>query len=439
MKKIVLLLMLICLPLKAEAQTPVSLPPPFRMQFFSANGVPLAGGCVFFYQSGTSNPQATYTDSSGVFQNTNPVILDAGGFAAIWMAAEAYDVAVYSAGGSNCISGQQQYKVLNVNSNTALLNSPNIWTALQTFNGGISGTGSLGTLTAGPGILATVNTWTANQIFTSITANSVNPSLTGVIRLENTDFIGWRNAGATADLTLSPFPASGNIPADTLGINFTGVSMPFFASTLSSVNTAATGSVRMSALDSLCWRNTANTGDVCISKDPSDNLVFPGGSVTVECSVTTPVTVANIDTFQNLQTCTIPANEIGVGQQFQITATGRILTVGGGGQTIVLNILFDATNIGVFSFVTPAVGGTGAPWTLSGIFTGLSTGVSGSFTQGSGLWNGNDVLQTTQSVAPGTNTIDTTVTHTITINVEWGAADPANSITEITLFIQRIG
>lgn len=45
------------------------------------------------------------------------------------------------------------------------LANANTWTALQTFGAGITGTGNMGTLTAGTGVLGTANTWTALQTF----------------------------------------------------------------------------------------------------------------------------------------------------------------------------------------------------------------------------------------------------------------------------------
>lgn len=55
------------------------------MQFFDANGNPLAGGKLFTYAAGTTTPQATYTNYGGGTANTNPVILDSAGRAAIWL------------------------------------------------------------------------------------------------------------------------------------------------------------------------------------------------------------------------------------------------------------------------------------------------------------------------------------------------------------------
>lgn len=61
-------------------------PPAFQFLIQSAIQV-LAGGKLFFYQSGTSTPQATYTDPTLVTPNPNPVQLNASGMpeADIWM------------------------------------------------------------------------------------------------------------------------------------------------------------------------------------------------------------------------------------------------------------------------------------------------------------------------------------------------------------------
>lgn len=48
-------------------------------QFFSNDGLPLAGGKLQTYQAGSTTPLATYTDSSGLVANTNPIILGTSG------------------------------------------------------------------------------------------------------------------------------------------------------------------------------------------------------------------------------------------------------------------------------------------------------------------------------------------------------------------------
>tara|TARA_R110000782_G_C14802949_1_gene412077 strand:- start:1053 stop:1670 length:618 start_codon:yes stop_codon:yes gene_type:complete len=48
-------------------------------QFLDANGDPLSGGKLQFYDTGTTNPKTTYSDSALSSANTNPVILGADG------------------------------------------------------------------------------------------------------------------------------------------------------------------------------------------------------------------------------------------------------------------------------------------------------------------------------------------------------------------------
>lgn len=71
---------------------------------FDDNGNPLSGGKVFTYQAGTNKPKATFTGEDGSVQNTNPVILNAAGYAAIHLAGaykivlkDANDVVVWTA------------------------------------------------------------------------------------------------------------------------------------------------------------------------------------------------------------------------------------------------------------------------------------------------------------------------------------------------------
>lgn len=48
-------------------------------QFFTNDGVPLAGGKLYTYLAGTTTPTPTYTTSAGTIYHTNPIILDSAG------------------------------------------------------------------------------------------------------------------------------------------------------------------------------------------------------------------------------------------------------------------------------------------------------------------------------------------------------------------------
>ncbi|OJV41828.1 MAG: hypothetical protein BGO25_19515 [Acidobacteriales bacterium 59-55] len=72
------------------AQTPLK-PLPFPVfRALDQSGKPLAGGLLYSYTAGTSTPQATYTDASGVTPNTNPVVLDSTGSAKVFLSNSAY-------------------------------------------------------------------------------------------------------------------------------------------------------------------------------------------------------------------------------------------------------------------------------------------------------------------------------------------------------------
>lgn len=63
----------------------MNLPPVLKQYWTDANGNPLAGGKIYSYQAGTTTPQATYTDQGGGTPNANPVVLDASGWAPMWL------------------------------------------------------------------------------------------------------------------------------------------------------------------------------------------------------------------------------------------------------------------------------------------------------------------------------------------------------------------
>jgi hypothetical protein len=153
----------------AQAQTPVSLAPVPRMQFFNAAGQPLAGGLVATMVSGTNTPLATYTDATGTIQNSNPVVLDSGGFASIWVASgSVYTFTVYD---QNSV---MQWSV------SGITGPPNL-----------SAPGPIGN-----GVASTVRA-------TAFISASSLPALTGLVQLASGDTICWRNNANTADICIN--------------------------------------------------------------------------------------------------------------------------------------------------------------------------------------------------------------------------------------------
>jgi hypothetical protein len=61
-----------------------------RLQFFASDGSFLVGGKLYTYAAGTTTPLATYTTSTGLVANTNPIILDSRGEASVWLGSSKY-------------------------------------------------------------------------------------------------------------------------------------------------------------------------------------------------------------------------------------------------------------------------------------------------------------------------------------------------------------
>ena len=76
-----------------------SLSPTPKLQFFDLNGAPLSGGLLYTYAAGTTTPLASYTDSTGLIANTNPIVLDSRGEANVWLSGAIYKFALYTSAG----------------------------------------------------------------------------------------------------------------------------------------------------------------------------------------------------------------------------------------------------------------------------------------------------------------------------------------------------
>lgn len=62
----------------------LSVMPTGKQQYTNDAGVPLAGGRVYTFETGTTTPKATYQDAAGTVENANPIVLDARGEALIY-------------------------------------------------------------------------------------------------------------------------------------------------------------------------------------------------------------------------------------------------------------------------------------------------------------------------------------------------------------------
>lgn len=134
MARLKLIPLLFLLSLSALAQVSVAPAPPVHMQFFTSTGKPLSGGLLYTYAAGTSTPQATYVDSTGLIQNANPIPLDSTGSPSngsvqvgVYLANQSYKFIATNS------FGAQQWTQDGVTGYLGLLNLPNTWSFPQTF------------------------------------------------------------------------------------------------------------------------------------------------------------------------------------------------------------------------------------------------------------------------------------------------------------------
>lgn len=108
-----------------------SLSPTPKLQFFDLNGAPLLGGLLYTYAAGTTTPLTSYTDSTGLIANTNPIVLDSRGEANVWLGAAIYKFALYTS------AGVLIWTVDNINGSTFSVNATGdgTTTAFSVVNG----------------------------------------------------------------------------------------------------------------------------------------------------------------------------------------------------------------------------------------------------------------------------------------------------------------
>jgi hypothetical protein len=133
----------------------------------------------------------------------------------------------------------------------------------------------------------------------------------------NGNFAFWATASTTYTITIQGVGVNGFIVYYAAPLVFGGGGV-FSSITSSSANPALSGFIRMASLDQICWRNNANTADICISKNTSDNLFFGANQFAFLSSGTTfpqPLCINNgtannclVTTATTTRTTTLPDN-----------------------------------------------------------------------------------------------------------------------------------
>lgn len=271
---------------------PVALAPVARQQFFLPTGTPNAAGCLYFFDAGTTMAAPTYTDITGTILNSNPVILDSGGSATIYLADRSYKVQMWSNGGgpilsTNCYGGTQIWMQDNVNAYQVITGAQQIiFAGLLTDPVGVAGevyyNTVLGRLRFFNSAWDTIPTDNSIDIFTNktidVTANDLhcNPDTAGeYLRDDGSQLVcATIQAGDLPPITvsqvLSPYPneAATGTTANMLA-KLTGA-----ASSTVIITTAADTKGAIGICDSSC----GTTGNAQITTVGQHSCVFDGAT-----------------------------------------------------------------------------------------------------------------------------------------------------------------
>lgn len=332
-----------------------------KIQFFDSNGNPLAGGLIYFYQTGTNVPQDTWTDHTGAVKNTNPVTLDSGGYANIWLGPYTYtvtahnssDASVWSVDGvvsltgdltvnsitvtngvtaSGDISGLSYNKVVEADTQSGIDAGSKLAAALakiQSRGGGIveaSGLDGAQTIT--------------QDIFSGITVPGVlrlSPAGVYSFTAEQNVPSYWRIDGGVAG-----FPNSGSQVQAGAILKWTGANSKNVLKVFNAHN------VQIHNININGNQTTGSTGILFdgTNNPPGHNCVFENLTIK-DCAVGFQWGTSAVNDYQ-LDTTQIRNVQISGTAPFASTASGIVINSGNAGQASVIeNCVFQVINIGI--------------------------------------------------------------------------------------------
>lgn len=468
------------------AVAPLTLP---RTQFLSSTGVPIAAGCVNFFATGTSTPQAIYADSGGVNQLANPLTLDAAGEASVWMSNTGYDI-VLNAGvfGTACsVSLGSQLWVEKNKNPFSIINSGSNYIVASGTSDPAGSAGELAYRTDIPCFRGFTTLWdcfTQNaavqalsnktmqapfinggtQNAPAITLPVINAvtvvnspgtyinvaaSVIGTVANRLTKLVG---APSTAQTTATT-DASGAIGITVLNAGGTGTTSTIQQSGLANCffdnATTAGDYVTISALTGGSCHDAGATppqGPQTIGQVLSTNVfnaatpfqieLFPPGIVggapgaSVGCTLvgTGTNTITNNNAQQSLISCTIPANVLSAGSMLNVTVTGIESTAAG--QTITFT-----TSLGGGTSCSSQSGGIGVannqPFQVNANFSVLTAGAGGTAnlycSSSFSAGAGIGFVAALGVVGAPTISVNTTIPNVLLIQVQMSVANAGNS------------
>lgn len=381
----------------AQAQTPVALSPVPAQQFLSSTGVPLASGCIYTSITGTSTPLATFTDGTGTAQNTNPVILDGGGFGNLWLSNSAYRFAIWSYGsgavGANCGNGVLQRTVDNVSAYTVINQAQNIFLLGASSDPGGSA-GELAYRTDIPCFRAFSTLW---DCIVTLTATQ---TLT--------------NKTLASPIITAPTVSNGSFTSPTL-------STPVLNGTATGTGLQGTGSKLLTAgvISGLL------AAPLCTDAGGSATTTscIPVVGSAIGCTSIGPGSVVNNNAQQTLMTCVIPANALAAGALLSVDVIGIESTASGQTITITASIGGGTPCGSTFS----AGVANNQPWNFSGKFAVLTAGAGGTANWSCEIWGpGNGIAGNNGTVGAPTISVNTTIPNTLLITEQMSVANAGN-------------
>jgi hypothetical protein len=463
------------LPSIAQAQTSVALAPVPAQQFFSQAGQPLASGCIWTYISGTSTPLATYTSYTGVTQNTNPIILDGGGFAQIWLSNSTYRFVIYASDGlnDNCASGALQRTVDGISAYTILNQAQNIFlagassdpagtagelyynTTLGCFRGFSTFWDCFVTLT-GPQTLtnktlpsATLSTPTitgavsgaalipSSDIVSSYPTNTNLPGVSNLVKLVTVGGVSQATFTALTDTSGVIGICIANCSTSTAQIQETGTTTCQFdgATTAGDYIQISTSLLGVCHDAGASYPSTGQVLGRVLSTNGGQGTypvnLFPpeirAGTIGAQtgCTNFTPATVANNNTQQNLLSCSIAANALLQGSLLSVditglssTASAQSITIGmslGAGTPCTTTVSTGVANNQVFNVI--------------GKFAVLTTGATGTANWSCEGFSSNGAAGGPGIIGTPTIAVNTTISNVLQITVQMSVANAGNSTT----------
>ena len=306
-KRFCLVALLILLSKITFSQAAVLLPMP--RQCFNDNlssGKPLAGGLLYTCVAGTScpgNPLATFTDSTGTVQNSNPLALDAAGCASVWLkngvgykivAQNSMGVQEWSADNVSGLAGSLGSS-LAASTSVSFSATPSFISLAQnqlfkmTLTDNVASSSLVMSGLAAPALVTfeIAQDGTGSRTFAWPTTTFAASPVSSCANCTTIETFSWD--GSTALLLSAFYNNSGTgiqvgnlftgVFSSTAGGNvLAGSGNQFTAQFIQSqtANSALSGFLRIAAGDSLCWRNTANSGDNCFTQNGANQIIFNG-------------------------------------------------------------------------------------------------------------------------------------------------------------------